>query len=157
MIILSLDSGLEKTGYAIFKKNKSEPELLISGLIKTARNKTTDKRIEEIYLKLKETIIKYKPAIVVVEKLFFNKNIKTAIAVAQTQGIIFLLAAQHSLKLEFLSPLEIKKIITGYGFADKQGVRKMLEMTLKIDKKIKEDDEVDAIACGAAYCYLSRV
>ena len=67
-----------------------------------------------------------------------------------------LLASQNMIAIEFLTPLQIKQVITGYGLADKIAVRKMIELTLKINKKIKEDDEIDAIACGLAYCYLNK-
>lgn len=156
MFILAVDSGLEKTGFSIFKKNYNNFSLNYSGLIKTSKDKKIENRIQVIYNRLNDVIKKYKPKKIIIEQIFFFKNQKTVISVAQTQGAIMLLASQNMIPIEFLTPLQIKLVITGYGLADKQSVRKMIELTLKISKKIKEDDEIDAIACGLAYCYLNK-
>lgn len=156
MRILSIDSGLEKTGYSVFQSNKSNPIYLVSGLIKTEKKLKIEKRLREIYDRLSDVIAEYKPTSIVIEQLFFFKNQKTAISVAQTQGVVLLLAAQNKIALSFLTPLQIKQTVTGYGLADKKSVRKMIGLTLKINKVIREDDEMDAIACGLAYCYLNK-
>lgn len=148
MTILSIDSGIEQTGYAIFKDKK----YVISALIKTSKNLETETRLLEIYLKLVEIVKKHKPDIMILEQLLFFKNQKTFIRVAQAQGIVMLLAAQNDIKVEFLTPLQIKQIVTGYGQADKKSVQKMIKLTTAID--IKQDDEADAVACGLAYIYL---
>jgi len=154
MIILSLDSGLEKTGFAIFQKSKNNPTYVTSGLIKTDKKKKTEVRVWEIYNKLNDVILKYKPNLIIIEQIFFFKNQKTIVSVAQAQGVAMLLAAQNRIPAEFLTPLQIKQNVTGYGLADKKSVRKMIDLTLKIPTKKYEDDEIDAIACGLAYCYL---
>ena len=110
----------------------------------------------QIYKELKKIIQKYKPDLIAIERLFFFKNQKTVINIGQTQGLILLLAGEYDIPTEFLTPLQIKQILTGYGNSDKKSMRKMIELTVKITKKIKEDDEIDAIACGLAYCYLNR-
>ena len=150
MTILSIDSGIERTGYAIFK----DKNYVISALIKTSKDKSTEIRLEEIYSKLKEVFDKYKPGVIVLEQLFFFKNQKTFIRVAQAQGVVLLLAAQNKIKVEFLTPLQIKQIITGYGQADKKSVQKMIKLTTEID--IKQDDEADAVACGMAYIFKGQ-
>jgi crossover junction endodeoxyribonuclease RuvC len=148
MTILSIDSGIERTGYAIFK-NK---QYVISALIKTSKSLSTEIRLEEIYSQLKKVFDKYKPDVMVLEQLLFFKNQKTFIRVAQAQGVALLLAAQNKIKVEFLTPLQIKQIVTGYGQADKKSVQKMIRLTTAID--IKQDDEADAVACGLAYLQL---
>ena len=145
MIILSIDSGIEKTGYAIFRNKK----YVTSALIKTLKTESTEARLEQIYSKLKQVFIKYKPEVVVLEQLLYFKNQKTFIRVAQAQGVSLLLAAQNKIKVEFLTPLQIKQSITGYGQADKKSVQKMIKLEMGID--IKQDDEADAVACGMAY------
>lgn len=149
MIILSIDSGIEKTGYAVFENKK----YAISALIETSKNKTTEVRLEKIYSQLKKIIVQYKPQVLVLEQLFFFKNQKTAIKVSQAQGVVLLLAAQNKIKVEFLTPLQIKQTVTGYGQADKKSVQKMIKLETGID--CKQDDEADAIACGLAYLYLN--
>lgn len=154
MIILAIDSGIEKTGFSLFQQEFKSFKYLNSGLIHTDKKKNLEVRIHKIFTVLNDVIIKYKPDKIILEQLFFFKNQKTVISVSQTQGVILLLTAQHKISIDFLTPLQIKQTITGYGQADKLSVRKMIGMTIKIKKEIKEDDEIDAIACGLAYCYL---
>jgi len=149
MIILSIDSGIEKTGYAIFK-NKN---YVTSALIKTSKNETTEIRLQKIYLELKKVIKKHSPDKIIIEQLFFFKNQKTAIKVSQSQGVVLLLAAQNKIGIDYLTPLQIKQAVTGYGQADKKSVQKMIKLTTGID--IKQDDEADAVACGLAYNLIS--
>jgi crossover junction endodeoxyribonuclease RuvC len=156
MIVLSIDSGIEKTGFSLFSKNNSHIDYKISGLILTPKDFKIEKRFKIIYDVLNKTVRKYSPDKIILERLFFFRNQKTVISIGQVQGVVMLLASQYNISLEFLTPLQIKQAVTGYGQADKQSVRKMLELTLKLRKKIKEDDEIDAIACGLAYCYLNR-
>ncbi len=151
MIILSIDSGIEKTGYAVFNGKK----YVTSALIHTSKSLTTEIRLKEIYDELKKVFAKYKPDIVVIERLFFFKNQTTAIRVSQAQGVVMLLASQNKTRVDFLTPLQIKQTVTGYGQADKKSVQKMIMMEMGID--IKQDDEADAVACGYAYYCLNRL
>ncbi len=159
MRILALDSGLERTGFSFFEKKangKSDFKYLSSGLIQTAKDKTIEQRLTEIYSNLNKLIKTHKPQVVVMEQLFFFKNQKTAIKVSQAQGVALLAAAKNKIPCEFLTPLQIKSIVTGYGQSDKKSVQKMLRIILKLDKELKQDDQADAIACGLAYCYLNK-
>ncbi|MCL4364141.1 crossover junction endodeoxyribonuclease RuvC [Patescibacteria group bacterium] len=150
MTILSIDSGIERTGYAIFKNKK----YVTSALIKTAKSDSTEKRLEKIYLELKAVIKKQQPGNNVTSPLFFFKNQKTAILVSQAQGVCLLLAAQNKISVDFLTPLQIKQIITGYGNADKKSIQKMIELEMGLN--IKQDDEADAVACGMAYILINK-
>lgn len=159
MIILSIDSGIEKTGYAFFDKNKKYKEnfkYVTSGLITTSKKETIAVRINQIYDQTKTLIQKYKPNKLILEQIFFFKNQKTAIKVSQTQGVLLLLGAQYNLPIEFLTPLQIKLTVTGYGHADKKAVRKMIDLILNNKIKIIDDDQSDAIAGGLAYCLLNK-
>ena len=158
-VILSIDPGFDKVGYAFFDKKSSRSndfEYLASGLIKTAKTSTTSKRLQTIYDQLVALIKQYKPEKLIMEQLFFFKNQKTVIGVAQAQGAIMLLASQHNIQLLFLTPLQIKQIITGYGNADKKSIHKMISLLLNQELKVADDDESDAIACGLAYCYVNE-
>lgn len=156
MKILSIDSGLERTGYAVVRKSDNKIEYLSSGLITTDKNNSLMSRIQLIYSTIELLIKKFKTSIVVLEQLFFLKNKKTAIAVSQVQGAVILLCAQNKLKLTFLTPLQVKQTVTGYGFADKQAMKKMIHLTLIETKRIIQDDVIDAIAIAVAYCYLEK-
>jgi len=158
MIILSLDSGIEKTGYCLFDKSKTktDPRLIQSGLILTSKLIKTEERLKQIYYEIRKLTKKYRPDVIVIEELFFFKNQKTIVRVSQSQGVILLIASLENVKIETLTPLEVKQSITGYGVADKKSVQKMLKLLLKIDFSKMQDDETDAIAVGLAYCYRLR-
>lgn len=157
MVILAIDSGFDRTGWAVLEKKVSSIEYKVSGLIKTSPKLTLPNRLNEIYIKLEQIIKKEKPTAIAMEQIFLFKNQKTVIPVAQAQGVALLLAAQHNLELELLTPLQIKQIVTGYGHSDKIAVKKMVSLTLpKLDLSKMIDDEIDAIACGLAYCYLNK-
>lgn len=157
MIILGIDPGIEKIGYAFFDKNlkDSSYEFITSGLIKTQKTDEHATRLLHIYSSLISLIKTHKPDAIVIEQLFFAKNQKTVIGVAQAQGVIVLLAAQSKIPLTYLTPLQIKSIITGYGQADKKSVQKMLGYLMKGKLQTVEDDESDAVACSLAYCILN--
>ena len=157
MKLIAIDPGLEKVGYSIFDKSSSQNYIYItSGLIKTSKKDAHEQRLSEIFDQLSLLIDLHKPEILIMEQLFFFKNAKTVIHVAQAQGVIQLLSFQKKLRFMFLTPLQIKQIITGYGNADKASVHKMLKLLLKQEVMVSDDDESDAIACGLAYCCINE-
>lgn len=156
MIVFAIDPGIEKLGYSVFEKNYTTHKYLASGLIKTDKKLPDGERFNTIFQELKKLLVHYKPHIVILEQIFFFKNQKTAVKISQVQGVILLLAQQMNINTQFLTPLQIKQIITGYGKADKKSVQKMLQLDLKLNQEVKQDDQADAIACGLAYCYISN-
>lgn len=156
MKILSLDSGIERTGYAIFEKNSQGYTYINCGIIVTDKKLPLVERLHALATALHALIKEHKPDIMIVEQLFFNTNAKTAITVAQAQGATLLVASEHKIPVEFLSPLTIKQVVTGDGRADKKQIKKMLEFSIKFAEKPATDDVYDAVACGMAYCILNR-
>lgn len=159
MIILSIDPGFDKMGIAVFEKAanfKPQNRLIDSCLIKTKRNNDHEQRLLVIHNELTRLVAVHKADLIVMEELFYSNNQKSVIKVGQSQGIVYLVAAQARIPVMLLTPLEIKSIITGYGNADKKSVHKMLKLLLKQDVIVKDDDESDAIACGLAYCYINQ-
>lgn len=156
MIILATDSGLERTGYALFNKKDNDFTLTDYGIILTKRDFSLEKRLMTIYDQLESIIKNYRPNLMVIEKIFFNINQKTVISVAQAQGVLLILAAKYNINVEFLTPLMIKQTVTGYGRADKLQVRKMVKLLLNKENLPKSDDVIDAIACGLAYCNIKK-
>lgn len=156
MKILAIDPGYEKVGYAIFEKESADYgnnfTFNVSDLIKTSINKPHELRLKEIFEVLDQVIRMYNIDLMVIEQLFIFKNQKTVLKVAQAIGVIELVAASNNLKIQRLTPLQIKQIITGYGKADKNAVIKMIGLTLPNKITVKDDDESDAIACGLAFC-----
>lgn len=156
MTILSLDSGIERCGYAVFKKNKSDSTLLSYGLISTSKSESLENRLFKLRDEFETLLTQFTPKTVVMESLFFNTNQKTMKMVAQSQGALLASCGARNIIVEFLTPLVIKEITTGYGRADKKSVEKMIMMVLNLKTAPKPDDVVDAIACGYAYCCLNK-
>jgi len=149
MLILGLDPGSTRVGYGLIKKEKNELKFVEAGLLKiTSQNKS--QRLLELEKSFNQLLKKYKPDIAAVEKLFFVKNIKTGLEVAQSIGVLTLLIAKHKIELLEYAPLEVKQILTGYGLADKAAVAKMVIRILKIDKIKGPDDITDALAIAIA-------
>lgn len=156
MIVASLDSGIERTGYAFFQAQNSTFKLVDYGCILTKKTDTLTRRLKKLFDTLDKLLTHHKPDIVVIEELFFNINKKTAITVAQAQGAALSAIARHDIPVEFLNPSEIKQLITGYGRADKKSIEKMIELTLQIKLGSQLDDVFDAVATGLAYCTVSK-
>lgn len=156
MIIFATDSGIERTGYAFFNKQSSSHILVKYGCITTKKNWRLEARLKKIYDDISLLFKEHCPDILIIEQLFFNTNQKTIVSIAQSQGILLLLAAQHTIPVEFLTPIQIKYILTGYGRSDKKNVQKMIQLLLGLEKMPKPDDVVDAIACGLAYCHTNE-
>lgn len=152
MQILATDSGLERTGYAFFESDERVHKLGDFGCITTNKTDSLAKRLLKIYQEFEAIIRKHRPELIIIERLFFNTNQKTLITISQSQGVLLLLAGQYNTEVEFLTPLQIKQILTGYGRSDKKNVQKMVKLLLSLEEMPKPDDVVDAIACGLAYC-----
>ena len=155
---MAIDPGLERVGFAIINKNTQNSvfKCIKSGVFLTSKTLIFEKRLELIYDFISKSIKKFKPKILILERIFFNKNRKTAIAISQSQGVIILAASINKVKIEFLAPLQIKSVLTGYGNSDKKSIQKMINLMKITENTITHDDEADAIACGLAYCYLNN-
>jgi len=145
MLILGIDPGSTRVGYGLIKKEKNDLTLIKSGLLKI---KSVDKtqRLWEVEKEFNALLKKNRPDYVVLEKLFFMKNMKTALEVAQSRGVLTLSAVKHKIPILEFSPSEIKINVTGYGRADKKAIAKMVAKILKIPEAKRIDDITDAIA-----------
>lgn len=152
MLILGLDPGSVRVGYGLVEKNKNELVFIKGGLLKII-NKEKGQRLWELEKDFSRLLKKNKPDLVVLEKLFFMKNIKTAMDVAQSRGVLTLLAVKHKIPVLEISPSEIKISVTGYGRADKKAVAKMAAIILKVPEFKEIDDVTDAIAAAIAGAY----
>lgn len=146
MIILGIDPGFERMGCAVLEKTNQGEKLLYSCCVITQKTDPHEKRLLVLAKGLKKIIKDFKPDAMAIEKLFFTANQKTAMKVAEARGVALLLAAENSLSVFEFTPLEVKMAMTGYGRAEKDQVRKMAQVMLKIDGAGKLDDEIDAIA-----------
>ncbi|MDP3741533.1 MAG: crossover junction endodeoxyribonuclease RuvC [bacterium] len=154
MKILGIDPGTATTGYGIIEANHGDLKMIEYGCIETSKKKSAADRLAEIHHDLNKLIKKYKPRIIAVESLFFFKNLKTAIAVAQARGVVLMCAAENHLKLVEFTPLQVKKTLTNYGKAEKKQVQFMVQKLLDLPSVPKPDDAADALAiaiCGSNY------
>ena len=155
MIILGIDPGIAIVGYGVIEYTNSRFRALAYGAIRTPAHTPVEERLKTIHERLSEIIEKFSPDEIVVEELFFNSNTTTAIAVAEARGVILLTAAEHGLKINEYTPLQIKQSVVGYGKAEKLQVQKMVKTILNLEKVPKPDDVADALAVAVCHTNYS--
>jgi len=153
MVILAIDPGYDRLGVAVLeKKEGKKEELLFSECFSPAKNLAKEKRIFEIGQKIHELIERFNPSELIIEDLFFGKNIKTALAVAEVRGVIIYEASKASIGVHEFTPSQIKTAVTGNGKSDKSQIAFMVGKLINMNgKKPKFDDENDAIAVGLTF------
>ncbi len=141
--VLAIDPGYDRVGIAVFEK-----EVLVHSECFTPPSKEFATRLVEIQSHLDDLVQEYQPQALALETLFFNKNHKTALKVAEARGAITVTAAKHGLTVHEYSPQAVKIAVTGSGNADKASVIKMVERLVALPPLKRHDDELDAIALG---------
>lgn len=151
MKILGIDPGMAIVGYGLIDFKDDKPLLLASGSIQTNKNLPDSKRLLEIYNDLSTIVDKYMPDCASVENLFFFKNQKTVIPVAEARGVILTVLEKFNIPTYSYTPMEVKQVLTGYGRAEKKEVEQMVKIALGAEKLPKLDDTVDAIAIAICH------
>ncbi|MFP4199127.1 MAG: crossover junction endodeoxyribonuclease RuvC [Halanaerobium sp.] len=154
MRILGVDPGLATIGYAVVDKKTNHFDVIEYGIIKTSADKEDTERLKIIHHNIEELIKEFRPQEMAVEELFFNKNVKTAIAVGQARGVILLAGSQSGLKVAEYTPLQIKQAVVGYGRADKNQVQQMVKSLLNLAELPKPDDAADALAVSICHGHV---
>lgn len=154
MIVLGIDPGTAICGYGLVEAQGSRLKALTYGVIETTPDMEAAMRLKKIHQEIDILIKHYKPAIMGVELLFMNKNVRTVMAVGQARGVVLLAAAQNDLKLAEFTPLQVKQAVTGYGKATKEQVIYMTQRLLNLPQKPHPDDAADALAVAicTAHC-----
>jgi len=155
--ILGLDPGTATTGWGVIVEKKKQPHLEAFGCIETDKNKDNTSRLREISSDLKKIIVQYKPVEVAIEDLFFFKNLKTAIKVAQARGVLILTCANEDVSVFEYTPLQVKQALTGYGRAEKKQIQIMVKNILKLKNIPKPDDAADALAVAVCHQQSRRL
>lgn len=152
MKILGIDPGMAIVGYSVLNYENDEYFLEASGSIQTDKSASTPERLLDIFNDLSQIVETYKPDCAVVEKLYFFKNQKTIIPVAESRGVILSVLQKYGISIYEYTPMEVKQVLTGYGRATKKDVEKMVKYNLKTENLPKLDDTVDSIAIAICHC-----
>lgn len=151
MIIFGIDPGLAISGYGVLDYKGNKFQVIDYGAVTTGSSEEFPLRLKRIYDMYTSLFHKYKPDAVAIEELFYNKNVKTAIAIAQARGVHLLAAVNNCIPLYEYTPLQIKQGIVGYGRAEKKQIQEMVKIILKLKDIPKPDDVADGLA--AAICH----
>lgn len=151
MRILGIDPGMALVGYGVIDIEDGNLKLSASGSIRTEKNKTVPERLAEIMSDMKELIKIYSPDAVSIEDLFFFKNQKTIIPVAQSRGVILAVVEESGTPIYEYTPIQVKQVLTGYGRAEKKEVERMVKLALNNEQLPKLDDTIDAIAIAITH------
>jgi crossover junction endodeoxyribonuclease RuvC len=155
MVIFGIDPGTTTTGFGVIKKiNVSTFALIDHGVIKTKPKLRQNLKLKEIYKDLSIALSHYKPDIVSIERVFYNTNPKTVIAVSEARGVCLLAATHAKIKIKEFTPLQVKSNIVGYGRADKDQVSYMVKKLLNLQTLPKPDDAADALALALCAALL---
>jgi crossover junction endodeoxyribonuclease RuvC len=154
MLVLGIDPGTATTGYGlVFESEDGSLRANTFGVISTPANMEMPTRLKSLYQQIEQIILLHLPDQGAVEKLFFQRNVSTAISVGQARGVVLLAFANHNIPVAEYTPLEIKQATTGYGKADKKQVQCMIKSLLQLDVIPQPDDAADALAI--AFCHLN--
>ncbi len=146
--VLAFDPGYERLGVAVLEKQRGKETLLYSDCIRTSAKPSFPERLKTLGAATQVLIEEFKPTAVALEEVYFEKNAKTAMQIAEVRGMLTYIAASHDLKIHQYTPLEVKVAITGYGRSDKAGIAAMVPRLVVLPAKKRLDDELDAIAVG---------
>ena len=156
MLILGIDPGIGITGYSFVEFINDKFNVIASGSIQTDKNAPHPKRLLELKNDIDYLIKKYNPDCASIEQLFFFKNQKTIIPVAQARGVILLILEENNIPAYEYTPLVVKQTITGHGRADKSSVKMMVKKYIDLDENIKLDDTIDSIALSLCHVQSQR-
>ena len=156
MRIIGIDPGTGILGFGVIDVAHGKTTLVTAGVIRTPAHTPLPERLEEIYEGITDIIAETKPTVMAIEKLFFSRNITTAISVAQARGVAMLTGRQAKLRIEEYTPNEIKQAVAGYGAAKKAQVQEMVRIQLGLLEVPKPDDCADALAAAIMCAFTLR-
>jgi crossover junction endodeoxyribonuclease RuvC len=158
MQVIGIDPGTAITGYGIVREDDAGNLIAVDyGVIRTSSKESMPQRLVQLYHQLKEILLLHSPDNAAVEKLFFQKNVRTAISVGQGRGVAILALAESAIEISEYTPLEIKQAVVGYGKADKLQVQQMVRSLLNLEDIPKPDDAADALAVAICHLHSTRM
>src|SRR5512143_135369 len=158
MITLGIDPGIAITGYGIIKEEQDGCLIALDyGAIRTSSESPQAERLTQLYQKIKSLILLHQPDMGAVEKLFFERNVRTALNVGQARGVALLAMAESKLRIGEYTPLEVKQAVAGYGGADKNQVQQMVRTILGLETIPRPDDAADALAVAICHIHSAKM
>jgi len=157
MKIIGIDPGTGILGFGVIEVEGSSIRMVEAGVIRTPAHTPHDERLEDIFDGLSEIIAATKPDAFSIERLFFSRNITTAMSVAEARGVALLVARKAGLSIAEYTPQQIKQTLTGHGKADKKQVQEMVRIQLGLKEVPKPDDCADALAAAITHSFMSRL
>jgi crossover junction endodeoxyribonuclease RuvC len=152
MLVVGIDPGTATTGYGLVRDKPDGIELIAYGVITTPAGMPLAERLLQLYRELTTIIHLHQPESGAVEKLFFQRNVTSALSVGHARGVALLALAEANIPVSEYSPLEVKQAVAGYGGADKHQVQQMVKALLEMGDPPRPDDAADALA--VAICHL---
>ena len=153
LIVLGFDPGTANTGWGVIERRGNRLSSLGHGCIVTSAKRDTHVRLRQIYDEACQLIRRFNPDVVVMEELFVNVNVRTALAVGQAKGVLYLAAADLEQPPCEYSPLEVKRAVTGYGRASKIQVQEMTKVILGLSSIPRPDHAADALAVAITHSH----
>jgi len=156
MKILGVDPGTGILGFGVIDVVAGKSRFITAGVIRTPAHTPLDERLVEIYDGLCEIIAETKPEVMSIEKLFFARNVTTAMSVSHARGVAMLAGKKAGLEIAEYTPLQIKQTLTGFGRAEKKQMQEMVRMHLNLKTIPKPDDAADALAAAITHSLMGR-
>lgn len=158
MLVIGVDPGTATTGFGLVGEDEDGSLHAVSyGVITTPASVPLAERLLVLRNQLSEILLLHRPTAAAVEKLFFQRNVRTALAVGQGRGVVLLALAEAGLEVAEYTPLEIKQAVAGYGGAGKAQVQQMVRVLLDLPEIPRPDDAADALAVAICHLHSSRV
>jgi crossover junction endodeoxyribonuclease RuvC len=156
MIVIGIDPGLARVGYGVIAVRNRQPVPLCYGCIESGKNERTPERLLHIYTEMTGLFTKYPPDHIAIEKLFFTRNITSAMGVSEARGVLLLLAEQQKIPVTEYTPNQVKQAITGSGKADKRQMQEMIMRLLALTEIPRPDDAADALSIALCHIHIMR-
>jgi crossover junction endodeoxyribonuclease RuvC len=158
MVVIGIDPGTAITGYGLLEElPDGSLRVLDYGAILTPSDLSMPERLLQLHEQLKEILHLHRPESSAVEKLFFARNVRTALSVGQARGVALLALAEMHIDLNEYTPLEIKQAVVGYGGADKHQVQMMVRAILNLSEVPEPDDAADALAVAICHVHSAKL
>lgn len=152
-VVLGIDPGLNRTGYAVLRRTLRGPQLLEGGVCRTKPDSPLEERVLDIGVAITELIAEYTPDAVAIEQLFSQpRHPKSALLMAHARGAILLSVAQARIPIMHYTPRQVKRLLTGSGAASKEQVQQAVRFELKLKSVLEPNDVADA--CAISLCHF---